>query len=285
MNILVTGTEGYIWGIIKNDSKTFLWKEANDSEFIEYDLKNGDDIFDKENMRNKMRNCDVVMHFAAYPSRTAVDKVGEEECMRVNHEGAMEVYNMAKELGIRRFVYVSTGNLYCCGDYFFNKKFPLDVTDIPEDLDKVHPYPRSKILTEQWLKEQKDGPQVVVMRINQVEQEWYMIILLRLNRKLLRFLGKPKKWDPWGGTTITRKRLARYFRNSINAEIKDRFIILDVIEPNENYKGSLKAEEVLDGKAGTGPAACGQVQGILSDQAENQWQSHNHRGDRGEKVR
>lgn len=238
MKVFVTGTEGYIWSIAK--------RGFGDVDVVEYDLKNGDDIFDKQNMREKMRGCDVVMHFAAYPSRTAVDKVGEEECMRVNHEGAMEVFKMAMETGVKRFVYVSTGNLYCCSDYFFNKKFPLDVTDIPEPDCRVHPYPRSKILTERWLKEQ-EGPQKIIMRINSVKQEWYMELLKKINKIVLFLLRRPKKWNPWGGTTITRKRLAKYFRNSCTADIPYDYVIFDVIEPNENYKGSLRAERFLDG--------------------------------------
>ena len=246
MKVFVTGTEGYIWGIVKKEFKPFKFGDFTDLEVVEYDLKNGDDIFDLENLREKMQGCDVVMHFAAYPSREAVDKVGEKEAMRVNHEGAMVVYNMAKELGVKRFIYVSTGNLYCCSDYFFDKKFPLDVTDIPEPTEIVHPYPRSKILTEQWLKEQEGGPQVVIMRINSVKQEWYMEFLKKINKVILWALRRPKKWNRWGGTVITRKRLARYFKNTILADISEPYIIFDAIEPNPNYKGSRKAEEMLN---------------------------------------
>lgn len=237
MKVLVTGTEGYIWSIIK--------KQFKDLNVLEYDIKNGDDIFDTKNLQRKMQGCEVVLHLAAYPSREAVDKVGEEECMRLNHGGAMHIYNLAKEMGVKRFIYTSTGNVYCCSDYFFDKEFPLDVDDIPEPSEKVHPYPRSKILTERWLKEQS-GMQVIVLRINSVEQDWIMELLKPVNRGILRMLGKPKKWNPWGNTLVTRKRLGRYFRNACTADIKEDYIILDVIEPNPNYKGSMKAEALLN---------------------------------------
>jgi UDP-glucose 4-epimerase len=220
MKVLITGSKGLLGGWIKP-----IFEKAG-TEYVEYDKKDGNDIFDTDKLLAGMDGCSTVLHMAAYPSRESANK--KDEFLHLNHEGSMAVFNTAKKAGTKRFVYVSTGNVYCFGDGIQDdKQPPIKVTDTP-DPELVHPYPMSKLLTEAWLKKNRGSLQVVILRPNHLHPTPGNIM------------------DLWRGATITRGRLVRYFHNACVRTIKNRYVILDVIEPTENYPGSIKAEELLD---------------------------------------
>ena len=220
MKVFVTGSSGLLASWIRPGF------DRADVEVVGYDLKSGQDIFDVPKLEKAMEGCDTVLHLAAHPSRDSAQTW--EQFHHLNHEGSVLVFEIAKKLKIKRFVYGSTGNVYCFGDGLQDdKEPPIDVEDTP-DPEMVHPYPRSKLLTEAYLKENRGTIQVIVLRPNHLAPTPKEVI------------------DRWRGATITRDRLVRYFVNACTRYIRNRYIILDVIEPTENYPGSLKAEELLD---------------------------------------
>jgi nucleoside-diphosphate-sugar epimerase len=220
MKVFMTGSSGLLASWIRPGFN----REGID--IIGYDIKSGQDIFDIRKLERAMKGCDIVLHLAAYPSRDSAQTW--EQFHHLNHEGAILVFEIAKKLKIKRFVYGSTGNVYCFGDGLQDdKEPPIEIEDTP-DPDLMHPYPRSKLLTETYLKENRGTIQVIVLRPNHLAPTPKPIMEL------------------WRGATITRDRLVRYFVNACMKYIRNRYVILDVIEPTENYPGSLKAQELLD---------------------------------------
>lgn len=221
MKVLITGYKGFLG---KHICEKFR-KEG--VEYVGYDLKDGDDIFDIEKLTARMAGCDAVIHLAAYPSRESTNNPDEFE--RLNHQGSIVVYKCAKKAGVKRFVYTSSGNVYCWGDGIQDdKEPPYNVYDYPNP-DMIHPYPRSKIMTERYLEEHKgEGMQIFILRPNCIAptpEPYYTIY---------------KK------STITLDRLARYFFNVATREKDIDFEIFDVIEPNEDFPASIRAQEEFD---------------------------------------
>lgn len=219
--VLITGSGGLLGGWILEEFR------RQGTAHIGYDIKAGQDIFDEAKLRGALEGCTAVLHLAAYPDRGAAPNA--EEFLRLNHGGALAAFKAAQKTGVSRFVYCSTGNVYCFGDGFQDdKRPPIEVTDTPLPNERVHPYPRSKLLTEAWLREFRGDLQVVVLRPN-----------------CLAPTPEPY-FSQWRGATITQGRLARYFHNACVRKMPEDFVILDVIEPTPNYPGSLRAKELLD---------------------------------------
>ena len=124
---------------------------------------------------------------------------------------------------------MSSGNVYCFGDGIGDqdeRQPPINVDDHPKPED-VHPYPRSKLVAEDFLKR----------NVGKMET----IVILRPNH----FAPTPPKvMAMWKGATITMDRLLRYTLNACTREIVG-LVILDVIEPTKNYPSSILAESLL----------------------------------------
>lgn len=218
--VLITGSGGVLGGRVKS------YFDEHGTKYVEFDIKYGQDIFDEAQLVEAMEGCTVALHMAAYPSRGSAE--GWDKFKRLNHEGSIAVFDAAVKARMNRFVYISSGNVYCFGDGLQDdRQPPIQVTDTPDPED-CHPYPRSKLETEVWLKANRGQMQVVILRPNHIAPTPYDVMTL------------------WRGATITRERLVRYFHNACVNSIRNQYIILDVIEPTENYPGSLKAQELLD---------------------------------------
>lgn len=229
--ILMTGSSGFVAGLVSGK-----FKDAEDVEFVEYDIKAGQDIFNEEQLEEAMSGADVVVHMVAYPHRGMGQWPDYE---RLNVNGTKAVYGMAKKLGVPRFVYCSTGNLYCFGDGFAeqdNRKPPIKLEDLPENLEMVDPYPRSKIVSERWLSEQvneDDAPEVIALRINWI-----------LGQDLPVQYRNPSSPE-WHGAIITPPRMAEGFFNACFVSLPGPYVVVDLIEKNENYEGAMLASDIL----------------------------------------
>lgn len=101
--ILLTGHLGYL-------GSQFLQRYANDFEVVGYDLKEGDDILDYDNLKQKMQGCQQVVHLAAIPK--PVEGRSFDDYFKTNVEGTHNVARAAEELGLERIVYASSTTVY-----------------------------------------------------------------------------------------------------------------------------------------------------------------------------
>lgn len=221
MKVLVTGARGTVGRAITNG-----WEGV---EVVPYDIADGDDLFDAAKLAERVAGVDAVLHLAAYPHRASAPDW--ETFKRLNVDGTKAVFAAAAEAGIGRFVYMSSGNVYCFGDGIGDqdeRQPPIGVDDHPPAAE-CHPYPRSKLVAEAWLKRNASKVScVVVLRPNHFAPT------------------PPDVMALWRGTTITMDRLVRYARNACTRPVAKKFVILDVIEPTDNYPASIEAKELLD---------------------------------------
>jgi len=103
MKILLTGHKGYL-------GSRFYEKHSTDYEIVGYDLVEGDDILDYENLKQKMFGCEQVVHLAAIPK--PVEGKSFDDYFRTNVEGTKNIAQAAEELGISRVVYASSTTIY-----------------------------------------------------------------------------------------------------------------------------------------------------------------------------
>lgn len=219
MKILVTGSKGYVGSRLQS---------TEDVEIIGFDARDGRDIFNAAELKEAMKDVDVVVHLVAYPHRESAPDWPAFK--KLNVDGTKAVFNAAVKAKIKRFVYMSTGNVYCFGDGIGDqddRELPINVDDHPRP-EEMHPYPRSKLVAETFLKKNADKmDNVIVLRPNHFAPTPRGIMKL------------------WRGATITMDRLLRYTMNACTREIPESFVILDVIEPTKNYPASRRAEILL----------------------------------------
>ena len=85
---------------------------------------------------------DYVVHIAA-----RVSEVGRDEWFRTaNYEAVVRLASAAMENGVRRFVYLSTADVYGLHDFHGERE-----DELAFDEAASNPYPKYKILSEKWL--------------------------------------------------------------------------------------------------------------------------------------
>jgi nucleoside-diphosphate-sugar epimerase len=125
MNILVTGTDGYIGSIlapylIKNGHQVtgldtgyyrsgWLFNDAGQTypSYINKDLRNIQPI--------DLKGFDAVVHLAEL-SNDPLGQLNPAITYKINHEGSVRIAEMCKRVGIERFVYTSSCSVYGAGD-------------------------------------------------------------------------------------------------------------------------------------------------------------------------
>lgn len=103
MKIFITGGNGFIGG-------EFLKKFSNKYKIKNFDLKNGQDILNYEDLKKSMNGYDVVIHFAAiaYPKETE----NFTNYFNVNCVGTLNIANACLENNIKKLIYISSTSYY-----------------------------------------------------------------------------------------------------------------------------------------------------------------------------
>ena len=116
MNVLVTGATGKVGSrfvprlLAKGHKVSILVRDggkASSLEDIGAKVIIGD-LFNPDTLTSAVEDIDAVVHLAAL-FRTFTDNEG---IVKTNHEGTVVLANAAIAAGVKRFVFVSTGNVY-----------------------------------------------------------------------------------------------------------------------------------------------------------------------------
>ena len=149
MKILVTGATGKVGSrfvprlLAKGHEVTILVRDsskATDLASLGAKLVIGD-LFNADTLPAAVHGAEAVIHLAAY-FRTFTDNEG---IMKTNHDGTRALAKAAIDAGVKRFVFVSTSNVYKPG-----YGHPAKETD-PVDINDPRAYAASKVAAEQDL--------------------------------------------------------------------------------------------------------------------------------------
>ncbi|MFC1786432.1 NAD-dependent epimerase/dehydratase family protein [Halobacteriota archaeon] len=105
MKVLITGNTGFI------GSNMFRFLESKESvEPIGYSESTGQDIFDLDKLREFVKNCDVVYHFAAYakPGESITNPV---KAIETNVKGCLNILEACREYKVP-LIYPSSCEIY-----------------------------------------------------------------------------------------------------------------------------------------------------------------------------
>ena len=147
--VLVTGHLGHLG----KPTNEYLNRRFNT---IGYDLLEGDNILDLNNLLAKMDGCMYVVHCAGIPHPNP--KYDFTDYFLMNVIGTLNVCKAAREVGVKRVVYLSTGGIYGWDTEgkFTPDYFPIDETHVPASISgkykgKLNSYAQSKLIAEQVL--------------------------------------------------------------------------------------------------------------------------------------
>lgn len=101
--IMITGHKGYV-------GKALVEALGDNYEIVGYDLLDGDDILDYDNLKNKMDGCEIVIHEAAIPA--PIPGKSYTDYFKTNVEGTFNVAKAAEETGVKRVIYASSTTIY-----------------------------------------------------------------------------------------------------------------------------------------------------------------------------
>jgi UDP-glucose 4-epimerase len=156
MTVLVTGGVGYLGSrLIRElpDSSAFAGKEIRILDnfrqprfhslwdlpvYADYSVTQGD-IRDEETVRSAMEGVEVVFHLADITNATETFDI-KEKTWDVNYDGALMVYEAARQAGVSEFVNVSSCSVYGRTEEEICEDF---------DYDPESPYGRAKLEAEQ----------------------------------------------------------------------------------------------------------------------------------------
>jgi nucleoside-diphosphate-sugar epimerase len=116
-----------------------------------YDIQNGDDIWDKKKLVERMKGKDIVVHLAAY-AHPFMEGVTDDDYWKLNFEGTKHVVSCMKEAGVKRIIFMSTGGMYGFSQGKpFVKYLPVDEKHPLPPEDQLTTYDKTKIACEEFL--------------------------------------------------------------------------------------------------------------------------------------
>jgi len=100
-----------------------------------------DDILGpRDQLVERFRGSDVVIHLAALPHPT-VKGMTAADYWQINYRGSINVFEAAREAGVRRFIFASSGQVYDINNPKFIEQFPiLESNYLPVLADGVNLY-------------------------------------------------------------------------------------------------------------------------------------------------
>jgi len=100
-----------------------------------------DDILGpRDKLVERFRGSDVVIHLAALPHPT-VPGMTDADYWRINYDGAINVFEAAREAGVRRFIFASSGQVYDINKMARIDQFPiLETNYLPALADGINLY-------------------------------------------------------------------------------------------------------------------------------------------------
>ncbi|MCS4174468.1 NAD-dependent epimerase/dehydratase family protein [Salinibacter ruber] len=247
MTVLVTGGAGYIGSMLVRQllraghrvrvadtlqaggESIIDLLDVDDFEFVRSDVR------DEDAMREAAAGVDAIVHLAAIVGDPACAEA-PELARNINLDASKQLYRIAEDLGIGKFVFAST-----CSNY--GKMEGEDFLDEDSPLRPVSLYAETKVEVEKYLLDQPDGndckptclrfatvyglsPRVRFdLTVNQFTKE------LALGKELV--IYGEQFWRPYCHVAD----LARSVRTVLNAEADDvAFDVFNVGDNDENYQ-------------------------------------------------
>src|SRR6201996_4564071 len=191
MKILITGATGKVGSrlvsrmLAKGYQVSILVRDAEKAAAL---IKLGarvviGDLYNADTLPPAVEGMDAVIHLAAL-FRTFTDNEG---IIKTNHEGTVTLANASIAAGVKRFIFVSTGNVYSSG-----YKHPAKEDDIV-NINDARAYSSSKIAAEQELisLHHNSGFDVRVLRLGFVygDKDPHIEEIIPLLKKMKRHSG------------------------------------------------------------------------------------------------
>jgi len=108
MKILITGSRGMVGREVQ--------KALNKHDIVEFDSILKNDILDKEQLKKKMRGVDYVIHLAGIIDNS------NPKLWEVNVNGTQNVLNSAIDLGVKKFIFMSSTAVYGTNNKIIDEK-------------------------------------------------------------------------------------------------------------------------------------------------------------------
>jgi nucleoside-diphosphate-sugar epimerase len=173
-HVLITGGAGYIGSLLTGELLRMSYRVT----VLDKLLFGGDslvnflshpnfhfakvDVWEPRALREVIKSQpsapEAVVHLAAIVGFPACQAVGKQVAWRYNVEATQHVYEQARELGVKRFLFASTYS-----NYGLSSNGDLVTEESP-----LHPqslYAETKIAAEEFLLAQKNGPAPVIFRL------------------------------------------------------------------------------------------------------------------------